>query len=78
MNGPVLMANVIYRCSMLMDDLQRFISWYMHVAPAVVVFALRWLPHDERFDVSNSSEVVLLMKYYCSNPPLTLSSPAPP
>jgi hypothetical protein len=29
MNGPVLLANVVYRCSMVLSDLQRFISWYV-------------------------------------------------
>jgi len=49
--GPVLTANVVYRCSFLMDDLQRFITWHMHTMPVIVVFALRWLPTDARFNV---------------------------
>jgi len=34
-----------------MDDLQRFITWHMHTMPVIVVFALRWLPTDARFNV---------------------------
>ena len=49
--GPVLTANVVYRCSFLMDDLQRFITWHMHTMPVIVVFALRWLPTDARFNL---------------------------
>lgn len=47
--GPVLIANVVYRCSMHLGDLQRFISWLMHVGPPVVCFSLRWLPKHARF-----------------------------
>jgi hypothetical protein len=34
---------------MYLGDLQRFISWYMHVAPPVVCFCLRWLPKATSF-----------------------------
>lgn len=54
--GPVLVANVVYRCSMHLGDLQRFISWLMHVAPPVVCFSLRWLPKDPRFHTCQHSD----------------------
>ncbi len=34
---------------MHLGDLQRFITWYMHVAPPVVCFSLRWLPKAAHF-----------------------------
>lgn len=28
-NGPVLIANIVYRCSMAISEVQRFITWWV-------------------------------------------------
>ncbi len=59
----VLVANVVYRCSFLMNDIDRFITWHMHVMPVIVVFCLRWLPTDDtRFQTCHAQADCLYTK----------------
>jgi len=41
-NGVVVGGGLVFKPSMVFHDVQVFISWYMHIIPAVVTYCLRW------------------------------------
>lgn len=63
-NGPVLMAIVVWRNSLVFHDVQKIISILLHLYPAILYYTIRWNQFKENRDNITWSDMILAMSVY--------------